>query len=76
MQALCFGLPGVDDTTLAVDPLKPSETERSRALASAIVAILDVCRQENGGDSPIVVVTAAPKPYFHVRIYRLLFLFY
>ncbi len=42
-QALAFGMHGVDDTTRAVDPLAPTETERDRALSAAIIAILRRC---------------------------------
>ncbi len=49
IRALCFGCSPLDDTTRAADPLSPSPSERSRALAAAVTEILVRCCSSGGG---------------------------
>ena len=60
IQALLFGN-RLDDTTRAVNALSPTDKERNRALASALVAILDKCSEKMG---KIILVMPSSKAHF------------
>ena len=60
VQALAFGIRDVDDTAMAVNPLAPTDRERARALAAAIVAILSRCSR----DGRIIFVVPSNKVHF------------
>ena len=60
IQALVFGN-RIDDTTKAVHPLAPTDKERNKALASALVSILQKCSTKMG---KIIFVLPSPKLHF------------
>ena len=61
IMALAFGIPDVDDTAMAVNPLAPTDRERTRALAGALVAVL---RRAAGKEGRIVFAVPSNKVHF------------